>query len=766
MNQSQCQHKYIGKNVPRIDAFDKVTGKAKFIGDIKMPGMLYGKILRSPIAHGIIKNIDTSKARELAGVRAVITYKDVPQNSYSCCGHPYPEDTPKDCRILDKKVRYVGDPVAAVAADTLEIAEKALKLIEIEYQELPAYFTPEDSLKEGAVEIHDGSKNILGNTSYSVGDVDAAFDEAKYVFEDEFKTPIIAHTPIENHVSIAYIDTDGRLVIHSSNQSPSTLRRIVAGAFGMSIGKVRVIKTYVGGAFGGKQEPVQEPINAALAFATAKPVLLEYSREETIAATRTRHSMNIKLKTGVTAEGKIIAREIKIISNNGAYSSHGHNVVLNAGGQFPALYPTPNIRFSAITVYTNIPIAGAMRGYGIPQYNIAVESHIDNIAYKLSMDPIEFRQKNLCKEGDYNEANHIKINTCGLPEIIEEGKKRIKWNENRSKFSSLNLASQNKKKKGIGVACFSIGETCYPFNTELSGARVMMNEDCSATLFIGCSDIGQGTNTVMKQIAAEALGIPIEWIVVKAVDTDICPFDLGAYASRQTYVSGLAVKKAALLCKKDILEAASKILACNVQKLETEDGWIINKSTEKKLIEMSEVTMNAFYDVKNPITITHEAYASPQCNALAFGATFAEIEVDTSTGKVDVEKLVSVMDSGTIINPLLAQSQVIGGNVMSLGYGLMEQMLIDNKTGKVLNPNLLDYKMPTMADVPPIEVVFIETDDPSSAYGNKALGEAPTVTTAPAIRNAVLNATGVMINENPLTPERILMKLKESKDFK
>lgn len=763
---SKCQYQYIGKSIPRIDAFDKVTGKAKFVGDIKMPGMLYGKILRSTIAHGLIKNINTDKAKELPGVKTVITYKDVPQNPYTCCGHPYPEDTPLDCLILGPKVRYVGDPVAAVAADTPEIAEKALDLIEVEYEELPAYFTPEESLKPEAVEIHEGTKNILGDTKYEIGNVDKAFAESKYVFEDEFHTPIVTHSPIENHVSLVYIDTDGRLIVHSANQSPFILRRILGVAFNIPIGRVRVIKTYVGGGFGGKQEPIYEPINAALAYASGKPVLLELTREEDIGATRTRHSMYIKLKTGVTAEGKITAREIKIISNNGAYSSHGHNVVLNISSQFGPLYPTPNMRYSAITAYTNIPIAGAMRGYGIPELGFTMESHVDNIARKLNMDPIVFRQKNLCKVGDCDEITHIKINSCGLPEIIKEGKKRTNWDEKIESFKKFNLESKNGKRKGIGMACFSYAQSTFPFNVELSGARVMMNEDCSATLFLGCAEIGQGTDTVMKQIAAEALGIPIEWIVVNAVDTDVSPFDPGAYASRQTYVSGMAVKKAALECKKDIIKAAGKKLKCGTENLDTCNGWIIKKDSGEKLIKMPEVTMSAFYDHREGITISHDAYFCPVCNALTFGATFVEVEVDTSTGKVDVKNMVSVMDSGKIINPQLAEGQVIGGNVMSFGYGLTEQLLIDDKTGGVLNPNLLDYKIPTMADVPPIDVTFIETDEPSSAYGNKSLGEPPNIAPAPAIRNAVLNATGVMINQNPLTPERVLMKILESKHLK
>jgi len=761
------EYQYIGKNVPRIEVMDKITGRAKFVGDIKMSGMLYGRILRSPIPHGIIKSIDASRAKALPGVKAVLTYLDVPQIPFTVCGHPHPDDTPKDSLILGQKVRYMGDPVAAVAAETGEAAAAALELIDVEYEDLPAYFTCEDALKENSVEIHAGSKNITGDSSYTTGDVDQAFSDAAYIFEDEFKTPIVTHSQIENYVSLAYVENDGRLIVHSATQTPHIVRRLLCSALGVSLGRVRVIKTLVGGGFGGKQEPVQEPINAALAYATKKPVLLEFTREETMAAARTRHSMTINLRTALDSEGKIKAREINIISNTGAYSSHGHNIVLNIATQFAPLYPTPNLRYTAKTVYTNIPIAGAMRAYGIPQYAFAMESHLDNIAFKLNMDPIDFRQKNLCKLGDCDEVSHIKINSCGLPDILEKGKKCIDWDKKRGRpnlNNSQNVLPISKKRRGMGMACFSYAQSTYPFEVELSAARIMLNEDCTATLFFGCAEIGQGSDTVMKQIAAEVLGIPIDWIYVKSIDTDISPFDVGAYASRQTYVSGMAVKKAALACKKDILQAAARILTWDVELLDTHNGWIIHKNNGKRLIEMPEVTMNTFYNFKNPMTITHDAYFGPVCNALTFGAAFAEVEVDMTTGKVEVQRLVAVLDSGKIINPLLAEGQVLGGSIMSLGYATMEQLLIDPQTGKVLNNNLLDYKIPTTADIPVQEAYFVETEEPSSAFGNKSLGEPPNIAPAPAIRNAVLNAIGIPINQIPLTPERVMMKIKENED--
>lgn len=748
---------YIGNSIPRIDSLPKVTGAAKFVGDLKIPGMLYGKVLRSPYAHAIIKNIDTGRARELPGVITVLTYKDVPQNQYTSTGHPHPDDTPRDMRILDQKVRYVGDAVAAVAAETPEAARKALELIEVEYEVLPAVFTPEEALTGEAPEIHHGTKNITGQNCYEIGDVHAGFTMSDLIIEDEFKTPVVTHCPIENHISIAYPEYDGRLTVHSSSQSPHILRRILGVALGMPIGKIRVIKTLVGGGFGGKQDIVQEPLNAALALASGKPVLLEYTREEEMSACRTRHSMQIKLKTGVSKEGKILAREMKVLSNGGAYSSHGHSVCLNIGSQFSPLYPTPNLRYQATTVYTNILVAGAMRGYGIPQLNFAIESHLDNIATKLNLDPIEFRLKNLCQTGDYDQYTGIAINSCGIQEMIEQGKWRTRWDEKRACTDH-----HGKKKKGIGMACFSYVQSTYPHQVELSGARIMLNEDGSASLFLGAADIGQGSDTVFAQMAAEVLGIPIDTIKVISADTDICPFDLGAYASRQTYVTGMAVKKAATACKNDILHVAAKLLNRSPDGMETCAGFVVDKESQEKLLNISEVTMNAFYDLKNPVTITHDAYFTPECNALSFGVTFAEVEVDQATGEIEVINLLCLHDSGKIINPQMAEGQVHGGASMSFGYGIMEQLLIDQQTGRVINNNLLDYKLPTIMDVPPIEAVFIETNEPSSAFGNKSLGEPPNLSPASAIRNAVLQATGIGFNEIPMTPERVLKKLRES----
>ncbi|MEL7610579.1 MAG: xanthine dehydrogenase subunit XdhA [Bacillota bacterium] len=748
----------VGKSVPRIDAWAKATGAAKYVGDMQRPNMLHAKILRSPLAHAWIKQIDVGRAAALPGVHAVITYKDVPQIPYTSCGHPHPPDTPQDCLILSRHLRYVGDPVAAVAADTPEIALDALELIAVEYEALPAYFTMDAALEEGAVELHAGLKNLAGENVFETGDVQAAMAQADVIVEDTVETPIVTHSPIEPHVSLMELDEQDRLVCYLATQVPSIMRERLSTALGMRMGQIRVVKGHVGGGFGGKQEPIYEPINAVLTLKTGRPVRLELTREESLACTRTRHSARVHMRTGLTREGKILAREMEIDQNTGAYASHGHNVVFAIAMAFATLYPTPNLRFYGRSVYTNILIAGAMRAYGCPQYAFAMESHVEHMARELGIDSLEFRRKNSYHMGDPINFPHVSVNTCGLQEAIDKCAEAIGYQT----FLKA-PRPDGPVKRGIGTALLSYGQSCYPHSVELSGARVRVNEDATATLYVGCAEIGQGTDTVMAQIAAEALGIPFADLNVVAVDTDVCPFDPGAYASRQTYVAGHAVKKAAAACKEQILRYAVDKLSVNYERLDAQDGWIIDCDAGKRLIPMRELTMRMHYDCHTPVTICHDASFAPTDNLLTFGISIAIVNVDTATGKVEVEKLITVLDSGRIINPQLAMGQLNGGNIMSLGYGLFEQLLIDPKTGRVYNDNLLDYKVPTFADVPELEGYFIETDEPSSAYGNKSLGEPPNIAPAAAVRNAVLDATGVAVNQGPLTPERVYLALKAAK---
>lgn len=756
----------VGKRVKRVDAVAKVTGKAKYTDDFMERDMLVGKILRSPYAHAIVKNIDVSKAKALPGVEAVLTYKDVPDNKYATAGHPYSLD-PKhrdreDRTILTKKARFVGDEIAAVVATDDLTAEKALKLIDVEYEVLEPVLTPEDALKENAPLIHEEyDNNIISDFGYQIGDVEESFKESDYIFEDEFETSIVQHCHLENHISYAYVDADDRIVIVSSTQIPHICRRIVGQALGIPWGRIRVIKPYIGGGFGNKQDVCLEPLNAALTLAVGgRPVKIDLSREECMIATRTRHAFKYKFKTGVSKDGKLIATHITAISNNGAYASHGHSIAMSAGTKFRPLYSFKSIKFDPVTVYTNLPAAGAMRAYGVPQIKFALESHMENIARKLNMDPIEFRRRNLLGEGYVDPLNGNKVLSCGIHECIAKGKELINWDEKKEKYKN----QTGIKRRGLGMACFSYASGTHPVGLELAGARIVLNQDGSVQLQIGATEIGQGSDTVFAQMVAEVLGIPVDMVhVVSTQDTDISPFDTGAYASRQTYVTGMAVKKAALEVKEKILNFVWGMTDIPAEALDIKDANIVYKHSGEVVMPLSKVAMQTYYDTVFAKPITSDTSNNARVNAMSFGVTFAEVEVDIKTGKIEVVEIFNVHDSGKIINPQLAEGQVHGGVSMGIGYALSEEMLFDEKTGKPLNNNLLDYKLPTIMDTPDIGVAFVETHDPTGPFGNKSLGEPPAISPAPAIRNAVLDATGVAFDRIPMTPQRVFEKFKDAK---
>lgn len=757
--------KVVGKSVSRVDAIAKVTGKAKYTDDFSERDMLVGKILHSPYAHAIIKTIDVSLARALPGVEAVLTYKDLPEISYATAGHPYSLDPShrdvEDRHILTQKARFVGDAIAAVVATDELIATKALKLIAVEYEVLEALTSTEAALREGAPLIHEGrERNILASGGFAIGDVEEAFKESDYVLEDEYETSIVQHCHMENQTSYAYQDPDGRIVIVTSTQIPQIVRRIVAQALGLPWGRVRVIKPFVGGGFGNKQDVCIEPLNAAMTLAVGgRPVKLELSREECMIDTRTRHAFKFKIKTGFNQDGKINGIHISAISNTGAYASHGHSIAASAGGKFRYLYPTKALKYDPMTVYTNLPVAGAMRGYGCPQIFFAFEAHLEDIAKQLAMDPLEIRRKNLVKIGYVDPISKNKVTSCGIHECIEKGKALIKWDEKKALYQE----QSGEKLRGLGMACFSYASGTYPVALELAGARIVLNQDGSVQLQIGATDTGQGSDTVFGQMVAEVLGIPMDMVhVLSTQDTDISPFDTGCYASRQTYVSGMAVEKAALEVKEKILGFASSMTDIPVVRLDLVDQKIVYQDSGESVLTLEQVAMQSYYDRVLAKPITSDISNNARINAVPFGVTFAEVEVDVRTGKIKVLEIFNVHDSGTIINPKMAEGQVQGGVSMGIGYALSEQLLFDEVTGKPLNNNLLDYKLPTIMDTPDIGVAFVETYEPTGPFGVKSLGEPPVITPAPAIRNAVLDATGVAFNRLPMNPQRVFEGLKKA----
>lgn len=757
-------YKVIGNSVNRVDAVAKVTGKAKYADDFFERDMLIGKVLRSPYAHAIVKNIDVSKAKALDGVEAVITHKDLPKTKFPTAGHPWSLDPSHrdiaDRLILTDKARFVGDAIAAVVAVDELTAERALKLIEVEYEVLPHVLDPEEAIKPDAPVIHEERPdNIISSFGAVIGDVEEELKNADHVFEGEYQTSIVQHCHIENHSAYSYVDADGRIVIVSSTQIPHIVRRVVGQALGMPWGRIRVIKPYVGGGFGNKQDVVIEPLTAAMTLAVnGRPVRYALTREEVFIDTRTRHAMKFNFKTAVSKEGKLLGIYIKDIVTNGAYASHGHSIAMSAGSKFRPLYDFNAITFDPKTVYTNLPVAGAMRGYGVPQICFALESHLDDIAREMNIDPIKFREQNLISVGHMDPLSKNIVRTFGIPECIKKGKELIKWDEKKEKYKN----QSGEKRRGLGMACFSYLCGTYPVALELAGARIVMNQDGSVQLQLSATEIGQGSDTVFSQMGAEVLGLSMDMVnVVSTQDTDISPFDTGSYASRQTFVTGAAVKKAALEVRQKVLAIASKNTGLNSNELDIQNAQIVEKRLGTIVCSLEDIAMESYYDRINAAPITSDVTENVRINAPAYGVTFAEVEVDMKTGKIDVVEIYNVHDSGIIMNPKLAEGQVEGGVSMGLGYALSEQLLFDKKTGRTLNNNLLDYKLQTILDTPDIGVAFVEKYEPAASFGQKSVGENPAISPAPAVRNAVLDAAGVAFNKIPMNPQAVFEKFKE-----
>lgn len=755
----------VGKRTVRKDAVAKVTGRAKYADDFFERDMLVGKVLRSPYAHAIVKNIDTSAAKALPGVEAVITHEDLPRLKYATAGHPWSLDPNHrdvaDRLMLTDKARFVGDGIAAVVAVDTLTAEKALKLIKVEYEVLPFVLDPEKAIEPGAPVIHEERPdNVLGASNEEIGDIKEDFSKADRIFEGIYETSIVQHCHLEIQTAYAYVDSDSRIVIVSSTQIPHIARRIVGQALGIPWGNIRVIKPYLGGGFGNKQDVIVEPLTAAMSLAVkGRPVRYALTREECFIDTRTRHAMKFYMKTAVTKEGKMLSLHMRPVSNNGAYASHGHTIVMSAGGKFRLLYDFNSIKYEPKTVYTNLPSAGAMRAYGCPQIFFALESHIEDITREMKMDPIEFRKQNLISVGKMDPHSEIVVRTFGLPECIEKGKQLIKWDEKLKKYKE----QKGTKRRGLGMACFSYASGTYPHGFEIAGVRIIMNQDGSVQLQVGATEIGQGSDTVLSQIAAEVLGLPYDMVhIVSQQDTDITPFDLGAYASRQTFVSGAAVKKAAEEAKGKALEIAARRTGLSIDALDIKSARIIEKKSGNEICTLEDIAMESYYDLVNAAPIDGNASVNMRTNAMAYGVTFAEVEVDMETGRIEVVEIYNVHDSGVIINPLLAEGQVHGGVSMSLGYALSEQMLFDPGTGRPLNNNFLDYKLQTIMDTPEIGSAFIQIPDPEGSVGQKSLGENTTISPAPAVRNAVLNATGIAINKLPMTPQKVFEEIKKA----
>jgi len=788
----------VGQNLRKVDGVKLVTGGAAFTDDIQLPGLLYGKILASPYAHARIRHIDVKKARALPGVHAVLTYKDVPRVPHTTAGQAWPEPSPYDTYLLDSKVRFVGDRVAAVAAETRAIAERALKLIEVDYEVLPAVLDMEQAMAAGAAVIHDEpdstkiydrDHNIAGYILREIGNVDEGFRQADLVVEREFRTQRQQHAMLEPHVSIAWLDPDGRLVIRSSTQVPYHCRRQVAMILQLPVSRIHVIKPRIGGGFGGKQEMLLEDITGALALAARRPVKIEYTREEEFYMARSRHPQILRMKMGVTRDGTVVASHLKVLATTGAYGSHSTTVQGNTGSKVLPLFRTDNMRFECHVVYTNMPVAGAFRGYGCPQGFFAQETVADEIAAELGIDPLEFHRRNVIRLGDIDrlsaqlgegkEGLPRVIRSCGLPECMERAANAIGWQKRGARtpacgadtrvrvFDSVGHQDAGKspgaartsacatRRRGFGMACTMQGSGIA--GIDWASAFFKMNEDGSFYLQVGASDVGAGADTVLAQIAAETLGVTLDKIVITSGDTDITPFDVGAYASSTTIISGGAVKKAAEKVRSQVLQMASKMLDAPAESLACADNQVFTTQGERKSVSMTEVALQALYREKTQIMdgASHFNTDSPP----PFCATFAEVEVDTETGQVKVLHLVTAVDPGTAINPMQAEGQVEGAVTQGLGYALTEELILDGQ-GRPVNPNFLDYKIFSAKDMPKLTTILVQTDEPLGPYGAKSISEVPINGPAPAIANAIHDAVGVRIRKLPIRPEDVLQALR------
>ncbi|MCL1855009.1 MAG: xanthine dehydrogenase molybdenum-binding subunit XdhA [Clostridia bacterium] len=749
----------VGKSISRVDAYEKVCGRAMYTGDLCPGNALVAKVVRSTIANGLVKSFDLSEAERTPGVVKILTCFDVPHIDFPTPGHPWSTE-PKhqdvaDRRLLNRRVRIYGDDIAAVIAEDELAAARAAQLVKADYEEYPALTTIQQAEAANATRLHEASPgNLLMRTSSRTGEI--GFDEARLsadtVLAERYETQVVQHCHIEVPVSYAYMEK-GRIVVVSSTQIPHIVRRVIGQALGIPWGKVRVVKPYIGGGFGNKQEVLYEPLNAWLTTKVGgRPVKLELSREETMSCTRTRHAIQFDIETAARKDGRLIARRVTAKSNQGGYASHGHAIVANAANVCRMLYQDEKtLELDASTIYTNLSSAGAMRGYGIPQAIFALESHMDDLALQLGMDPVEIRKKNCMPPGFVDPGTGIVCHSHGLLDCLEKGKKYIHWTEKRSSYQNQSGA----KRRGVGMAMFCYKTGVYPISLETASARIILNQDGSVQLSVGATEIGQGADTVLTQMAAETLGLRHENVhIISTQDTDISPFDTGAYASRQTYVTGMAVKQTAEQFKQKLLDYAAWMLNTRAEELAIHENHIQRISDEKNLLTLEDLAMEAFYSLENSRHITAESTYHCKSNTFAFGACFAEIEVDIPLGKIHVLDVINVHDSGVLINPKLAEAQVHGGMSMGLGYALSERMLYDDKA-RPLNGNLLDYKLPTSLDTPDLAVGFVETADPSGPYGNKALGEPPAIPVAPAIRNALLHATGIGVNNLPMHPQKL-----------
>ena len=752
--------KYVNKPVPKTDAMSLVTGKPVYTDDLAPSDCLIVKLLRSPHANAWVEEIKTDAAKKIEGIACVLTYEDVSHKRFTLAGQTAPEISPWDRYIIDKHVRFVGDPVAIVAGETEEAVDKALKRIKVKYRveeavldihtakDNPILVHPEDDWYMPIPAGGDNKRNLCSSNVEEVGDVDAMLEKCAYTVDQVYHTKANQQTMMETFRTYCYMDHFQRLTVVSSTQIPFHIRRIVGNALNIPSSKVRVIKPRIGGGFGAKQSSVSEVFPALVTWVTGRPSKIVFSRKESMIASSPRHEMEVHIRMGADENGIVKAIDLYTLSNTGAYGEHGPTTVGLSGHKSIALYRhTEAYRFAYDVVYTNMQAAGAYRGYGATQGIFAVESAADELAHKMGMDPVKFRELNMPMEGEALPGYpDVPINgSCTMDKCLARAKEMIGWDE---KYPFRDMG--NGKVRGVGIAMAMQGSSIA--GIDVGGADIKLNEDGSYTLALGCSDMGTGCDTILAQMAADCLDTDMKNIVVFSVDTDISPYDSGSYASSTTYATGNAVIQACGELRKRIHAFGAQMLGVSAEesdfdgeKVRTEDG---------KEVTLQQIAGKATCGVCSELQVVKE-YSSP-ISPPPFMAGAAEVEIDKETGQIDVIDYVGVIDCGTPINPNLARVQAEGGIGQGIGMVLYEDVQYTDK-GKIRNNSFMQYKIPNRMDIPKVRIEFESSYEKTGPFGAKSIGELVIDTPCPAIANAVYNATGVRVRELPITPEKVAM---------
>lgn len=747
------EYTYIGKPIPVYDAVAKVTGEAAYTDDLAFPNPLWGMILTSPHAHAKILSIDASEAFSLPGVHAVITYEDAPETVYCRNMRRIHDPGPATERVFNRIVRYAGDKVAAVAAESEELCRKALKLIRVEYEVLPAVLNPVDALKPDAPKVYPEG-NLVKESVTGCGDVDHALNEANTVVEQTIVTAMLHHAAIEPHICVAYWSRDDELSVWEPQRAPFRMQIMLSKIFNVPYSKVHVHGQIIGGTFGSKEGVMLEPVALLLSRKTGRYVKIRYSRKECITSTFTRHSMHMSGRMGVDKTGRITALDMTGIMQVGAYCGDSLTVLVGMTGKFFKLYNIPSMRFHKLPVYTNTPLGGAMRGYGSPNIFAAIEILVDQTAKKINMDPVQFRLKNLVDPWGTDPVSGHSLGNARVKDCLLRGSEVFRWKERLEECAAL---SNERYAYGCGCATTLHGNGIAPGATDITLVSMEVHEDGSVLLRTGVTDHGAGTYTLYRQIVASVLQMPMEHVELTFSDTYQGHFDKGAGSSRNTWVGGVAVKQVTEQILQDLMEVAATAMSRPISEIEFLDGQFVSRDGSKTLTKIDVVEYAC--EVQRKKFIRALSYNSPK-NAGSYGAHFASVKVDKQTGEVKVLDYVAVHDVGRALNPMLLEGQIEGGILMGMGMALYEQVQLDDK-GVVKKASFKGYRIGKMSDMPNMKILFVEEGEDGGPYGAKSIGEAALVPAAPAIVNAVNRALGTSLSHLPLTPDKILVALSE-----